>query len=78
MRVGPEEPQEPRRLLDAQPRIRPLPQRTVEQEDARWRLAVAEADGGAGECAAKVERRKVVGIVQLAKRHQAGSSVLVR
>ena len=60
--LGAEVAQEPRGLLGGEPRVGALPQRAVEQQDARRVVVRAEAEPGPARREARVEGRQVVGI----------------
>ena len=57
------------RLLDAEPRIRPLAQRAVQEKDPRRRVGRAQSTGGVGGQIGRVQSRQVIRIRQ---RTQAG------
>ena len=72
--LGAEVAQEPRGLLGGEPRVGALPERAVEQQDARRVVVRAEAEAGPAQREARVERRKVVGIGERAQAcHRATS-----
>lgn len=68
-RLAAEQPEQPGRLLDDEPRLRAFAQAAIKQQDARRRIDRSEAEGRSLADIFGPERRKMV---RLAERSEAG------